>query len=315
MDLFVTRTMAMRPWCPLLAATLTALACRTPTPRERLLAADSAHARATATKGLAAGFARYLSDSAVYLEPNVGYIRGKTRIAAHLAGAPAGTVLSFRPARADVSADGAVGYTVGWTELSVPGAGIRHGKYIAFWRRRADGRWEVEAWNRSGAPDAPAARQTSLPTAPERAGPFRAVDMPTETRRLFAVDSAFAAASVARGAADAFAEYAAPHAVTVGSGPDFVVGRQAIREEQAGPPGQVLQWAPALGGVGPLGDLGWTVGDFIFTAPGTPPRAFYGKYLTVWERTPSGGWRFVADGGSGNPQPQSLAVPAVEPKP
>jgi ketosteroid isomerase-like protein len=304
----------MRSWYALLAATLTALACRTSSPRERLLAADSAHAHATATEGLAAGFARYLSDSAVYLEPNVGYIRGRTQISAHLTAVPAGTVLRFRPARVDVSSDGAVGYTFGWTELAAPDSAVRYGKYIAFWRRQADGAWKVEAWNRSGALDAPAAPPAG-PTEPaHRQAAPPSLDMAAEARALLGVDSAFAAASVARGAAQAFAEYAAPDGVSLGGGKDFVVGRQAIRDEQAGAPGQMLQWAPAFGGVGPLGDLGWTVGDFIFTASGTPPRAVYGKYLTVWERTPSGGWQFVVDGGSGNPAPGS-GGPAAPPGP
>jgi ketosteroid isomerase-like protein len=293
----------MRPAWPLLAAALATLGCGAPRPREQVLAADSAHARATAAEGLATGFVRYLSDSAVYLEPNVGYIRGKSLIAAHLAGTPAGTSLTFHAAQADVSADGAVGYTFGWTELTAPGAATQHGKYIAFWRRQADGHWAVEAWNRSRAPAGPTAGAAKLSAPPGRPGPFRTVDASAETRGLLAVDSAFAAASVARGPPEAFAEYAAPHAITAGSGPDFVVGRQAIREDMAGPPGQVLEWAPAFGGVGPLGDLGWTVGDFVFTAPASPPRSFYGKYLTIWERTPNGAWQFVVDGGSGNPPP------------
>lgn len=278
--------------------------CSSAPPRERLFAADSAHGRATAAAGLAAGFASYLSDEAVYLQPDTHYIRGKDRILAYLGAQPAGTALSFRPAQAGVSADGAVGYTFGWTELSAPGAGVRYGKYIAFWRKQPDGSWKVEAWNRSGALDAPAA-PPALPGEPHsgyRAS--RAVDAAAETRALIGVDSAFAAASVAGGAAEAFGRYAAAHGVSLGGGRDFVVGRDAIRADQAGgTPGQVLDWKPAMGGVGPLGDLGWTVGDYVFTLPGNPPRAFHGKYLTVWQRDSSGAWRFVVDGGSGNPPP------------
>ena len=128
-------------------------ACSTPPPRERLFAADSAHGRATAAAGLAAGFASYLSDDAVYLQPDTHYIRGKDRILAYLGSQPAGTALSFRPARAGVSADGAVGYTFGWTELSAPGAGVRYGKYIAFLAEAAGRKLEgggVESERRSG---------------------------------------------------------------------------------------------------------------------------------------------------------------------
>lgn len=279
-------------------------ACSAPSPRERLLAADSAHGRATATRGLAAGFTSYLAEDAVLLEPNTHYVRGRDRILAHLRAQPPGTTLSFRPARAEVSADGSVGYTFGWTEVGAPGAGVRYGKYIAFWRTQSDGGWKVQAWSRSGAGDAPAAPPVVPSRPPDGRSASRAVDPATETRALMGVDSAFAAASVAGGAADAFARYAAADGVSLGGGRDFVVGREAIRAEQAGgPPGQVLDWKPAMGGVGPAGDLGWTAGDYVLTVPGPPPRSFYGKYLTVWAKDASGAWQFVVDGGSGNPAP------------
>ncbi len=280
-------------------------ACSTPPPRERLFAADSAHGRTTAARGLDPGFTSYLADDAVYLEPGARYIRGKDRIIAHLKAQPPGTTLAFRPARAGVSADGAVGYTFGWTESSAPGAPVRYGKYIAFWRKQPDGSWKVEAWNRSGALDAPAAPPALPDAARDPYRPAGPVDRVAETRALVGVDSAFAAASVAAGAAEAFGRYAALDGVSLGGGRDFIVGREAIRADQAGgTPGQVLDWKPAMGGVGPHGDLGWTVGDYVFTLPGDPPRAFHGKYLTVWARDPSGGWRFVVDGGSGNPPPE-----------
>ena len=295
--------MTMRPLTPLLLPLLT-LACSAPRPREALLAADSAHARAVGAAGLAQGFASYLTDHAVYLEPDTAYIQGKYRIREFLATRPAGASLRLHPARAGVSADGAVGYVIGWTEISAPGSPGRHGKYIAFWRKQADGSWKVEAWNRSGAPDGPPAPLPALAEPQQRHG--RTVDEATATRALLGVDSAFAAASVARGAADAFSTYAAPHAVSLGGGKDFVVGREAVGREQAGPPGQVLDWKPALVGVGPLGDLGWTVGTFVFTPAGPPPRSFHGKYLTVWQRVEPGSWQFVADGGSGSAPPPDL---------
>ena len=87
-----------------------------------------------------------------------------------------------------------------------------------------------------------------------------------------------------------------------------------IRKDQTpSAPGEVLDWRPAVGAVGPGGDLGWTVGDYVFTLSGPPSRVFYGKYLTVWEQAGSGTWRFVADGGSGNPPP--TGPPGAQAKP
>src|SRR5712691_2511866 len=60
-----------------------------------------------------------------------------------------------------------------------------------------------------------------------------------------------------------------------------------------------VRGAPADGtDVGPLGDLGFTIGNYVFTAPGTVSN---GKYLTIWRESPNGTWRFVQDGGSVSP--------------
>ena len=57
---------------------------------------------------------------------------------------------------------------------------------------------------------------------------------------------------------------------------------------------------PLVGGFGPRGDLGWTVGNFASQVDG---QAFHGKYMTVWQKEKTGAWKFVQDGGSGNPPP------------
>lgn len=275
--------------------------------RSQLLATDSAHGNATLAEGLGTGFARYLADNAVYLEPGADHLHGKSTIQAFLARQPSGQSLSFHPAVAEVSLDGAVGYTVGWTSLTTGGgdsSSVRHGKYIAFWRRQPDGSWKVEVWNRSGAQEVPAAPPNLPARQPSRVPATRPVDPGAEIRRLKSVDSAFAAASVARGAAEAFYQYAAPDALSLGGGKDFVVGREAIRDDQVAQaaPGQLLDWKPVAGGVGALGDLGWTVGEWRFTVPRNGKTAtFTGKYLTIWARQPSREWRFVADGGSSTP--------------
>jgi ketosteroid isomerase-like protein len=276
--------------------------------RRQLIATDSAHGSATKAEGLTSGFVRYLADDAVYLEPRADHVHARAAIQALLAREPPGQRLSFHPALADVSSDGAVGYTVGWTMLTTAGSdsGIRHGKYISFWRRQPDGNWKVEAWNRSGAQDAPAAAPRLAATRAARFRGSRSVDPGDEARKLRSVDSAFAAMSVARGTAEAFYHYAAPDALSLGGGTNFVVGRDAIRDEQAADaaPGQTLDWKPVASGVGPLGDLGWTVGEYRFTVPRNDTTvSVVGKYLTIWAKQRDGAWRFVADGGSSTVAP------------
>jgi ketosteroid isomerase-like protein len=63
-------------------------------------------------------------------------------------------------------------------------------------------------------------------------------------------------------------------------------------------------WRPVAGGVAKSGDLGFTVGNAVFTGRredgGQVVR--YSKYLTVWKKQHDGDWRYVVDGGSARPQ-------------
>jgi ketosteroid isomerase-like protein len=54
-----------------------------------------------------------------------------------------GFSLQWTPVRADVSAAGDVGYTVGTYEASMNG-GTEKGKYVAVWKKQSDGTWKVK---------------------------------------------------------------------------------------------------------------------------------------------------------------------------
>jgi ketosteroid isomerase-like protein len=277
--------------------------------RAQLLAADSALARVIHSKGEGPGFSSTVADDALYLEPGADHVRGKRRIGTFLSTRSTKRKLSIRPAVGEISADASVGYTVGWTTLTDSAAATpQYGKYIAFWRRRPDGAWQLEVWNRSRAAEPPPSTP-ALPTGQHQGtAQLRALDPVTATRQMRSADSAFAALSVARGAAPAFYQYAAPQAIALGSGKDFVIGPEAIRDDQAAGAvaGQTLDWKPVAGGAGASGDLGWTVGEFRFTAPQEGKTlTVAGKYLTIWRRMPDGSWRYVADGGSGSAAPKS----------
>jgi ketosteroid isomerase-like protein len=51
------------------------------------------------------------------------------------------------------------------------------------------------------------------------------------------------------------------------------------------------------------GDLGFTVGNAVFTSvrEDGAPVVRHSKYLTVWKRQRDGTWRFVVDGGNTRP--------------
>jgi ketosteroid isomerase-like protein len=272
--------------------------------RESLRAADVAHAAASASGW--SGFLSYLADDVTLLMPRTPITFGKAAATALLA-APEfpflpETKLSWTPSFVDVSVDGSVGYSFG--NVTITDGLLPIGQYIAFWRRQDDGSWLVEAWSFSGA----FAEPGELPPffghpLDSGHGPFRPVDPADEEAALLATDAAFAQASVDFGQAEAFRLYADRHAILLAGGePDFIIGRKAIFEFRASAPEDfTLTWTPVAAGVGALGDLGWTAGNFVGNDSVLGTR--FGKYLTIWQKSPDGAWKFVQDGGSSAPPP------------
>ena len=259
---------------------LTAAASDRATDRKALLAADSA----TALDGSA------FTDSATYLHPGAPLVRGASHITAFLANATVARNLRREPVFADVSLDGSLGYTWGWTRSE--GAGTR-GKYLACWRKAA-GAWRLAAFaGTMPVADSAPARLTGKRDA---AAPVRGRADP---RELLRADSAFAALAVARSEQEAFHSYAALHAVSFGSGAQFNEGRQAIGAAfNDFPADAVLEWWPVTAEVAGSGDLGCTVGEAKINS-----LHHYSKYLTIWKRQANGKWQFVADGGNERPAP------------
>ena len=269
--------------------------------RAALLSADQAFGAGLAAPNLTAGVGAGLADNAYLLFPGENLVQGPAAAEAiFAANFDAGSAFVWHPALADVSADGEIGYSFGTFEFTEDGTHIFWGKYISAWRKQADGHWLIEAFNpvfyRLPAGELPANFPHPLDNG---RGPFTPVDVAAEEQRLLAVDAAFSQASVDLGQAEAFKQYADPHAIVLGN-PDFIIGRKAIFEAREGGAGTVLSWTPMIAEVGPLGDLGFTIGTYLFTAPGV---ASNGKYLTIWRKSANGTWRYVQDGGSVSPPP------------
>jgi ketosteroid isomerase-like protein len=274
--------------------------------RLALRAADSTQAAAASARG-ANGLLSALADYALFLLPRSPLAQGKDAARALLAAPPAPFTpdirMSWVPSFTDVSMDGQVGYSFGNVSITgIETPGVQPAQYIAFWRRRANGRWIVEAWSLSfaGAPAGPPPQFFHHLVAPRDLSP--PVNMAAAGREVLGVDAAFARASVDQGQARAFRQYADPHAVVLNGGdPDFILGRQAIFESrQGGDPSAVLDWTPKFARVGPRGDLGFTVGFYVFTASGGQA---FGKYLTIWHKRPGQDWKFMQDGGNSTPPP------------
>jgi ketosteroid isomerase-like protein len=110
---------------------------------------------------------------------------------------------------------------------------------------------------------------------------------------LLAADRAFAAQAQADGIPAAFTEYAADDALIVTSR-EIIAGRAGVAASyQDWPQGARLEWAPETGRVSARGDMGWTWGNSVYTAPdGTRTN---GRYISVWTRDNDGNWRYAFD--------------------
>jgi ketosteroid isomerase-like protein len=279
--------------------------------RAELEAADRAWSAAAARESAVGGISAMLAEDVRFLQDGEPIVRGReAAVAAMLRGDDGGLVQTWTPSRVGVSRDGAFGWSYGFLERrardAVPGDAGRPGKYIAVWRREADGAWRAVAYVRTDrapgeiSPALPAgfaglARRADDAAAAGAAGAADARQAALDADRAFSADAA------ASGVGEAFARFAAADGALLGSGPSLVLGPDAIRAAFAGrPAGATLVWRPVDAVASDAGDLAFTVGEAESRNPATGAVG-HSKYLTVWRLQPDGEWRYVVDGGNARP--------------
>jgi ketosteroid isomerase-like protein len=312
---------AARPAASVQAAPSSSARAAATAARSALLRADATLSASNDSLG-AEGFAGGLADDAVYLYPGAPVMQGRGTVRAFLAAQPATAprVLRWQPLHAQLSADGAAGYTFGVTMVSMParnggGQVVRFGQYLTFWRAAGDGHWRVAASMQTwpGGPSHPASPDgwsAGFAPAPPRGAARTGVE---------AADRDFAAFAGPNGPARAFWRWAAPDALTFGDagallrGPDAISTAFGPEDEHS----QKWEWGPVFSGAAEAGDLGFTVGESIITVTGEGGRAqaFHGKYLTIWQRQADGTWKYVMDGGNPRPAPAPMTASAPAPAP
>ena len=265
--------------------------------RAELLAVDLAYAEAAKSVNLIDALVAPLAPQGVFLAPGPDFPRGPAAVRTLLA-ANANNALSrlaWTPIRVDVSSDGKEGYTVGYTELTLPSGVVAPGRYLSYWAKQSDGAWKIEAYKRI----ARVAGAVSLTPPPGFETPndkhrryFPNTDAAAEASAAAATDLAFSDLAQVVGNAESFARYAAPSALQSGSGASvgWEYGRAAIAAAHADDPLGVFSWTPVISRAASSGDLAFTVGWVFNTAGQT-----LGKYFTVWQKQNNTDWLYVVD--------------------
>ena len=275
---------------------------------DELLRADLGRADSVARLGMPEGLAVNLADDVVYLRGDLPILRGRAAVRAIAAAESIATPFAVRwqPVRAEASRDGKSGYSYGYTIVSAAPSGtpsIRVDRYIAYWRLLPAG-WRIAAYAETyGAPPAPLTLPQTAASAALPNVPMRPADGALEAVR--SADLQFSNDATKDGTGVAFGRYAAADAQMFSGPGEFITGPHAITES-FGPPTEKnsLVWHPVHGEVAASGDLGFTVGNAVFTGVREDGATIerFSKYLTVWKKQRDGSWRFVVDGGSSRPQ-------------
>ena len=114
------------------------------------------------------------------------------------------------------------------------------------------------------------------------------------------------AANVAKHGHDAFLTYFAEDGVEVVDGGGFKT-KDDMRKEKPWPEGTTLTWTPVKADMSASGNLGYTYGNYIYTAKNKEGRlvANYGKYTSIWKKQKDGQWKVVVDMGNSSPDPKT----------
>lgn len=295
------------PGAPFAGASLLTPLSQAEEAHDALLRADLGRADSVGRHGFAGGLASNFASDVVYLRDGLPIVRGRDAARAIVEAESLGTTTAVRwqPVRAEASADGRSGYSYGYAIYSVSGPGapsIKLDRYIAFWRRELPG-WKISGYAETYGSPPPAL------TLPRTAMTSVVPDVPMARARgaleaIRAADSEFAKTALKIGTGRAFGEFAAENAQIFSTPGEFITGPAAI-SDAFGPTGDrsTLAWHPVTGEASESGDLGFTVGNAVYTGKREDgaPVVRYSKYLTVWKKQRDGSWRYVVDGGSARP--------------
>lgn len=248
----------------------------------RIVELEGQFAAASRARGAKAAFLEFLAEDSIVLQPGPVWGRAAWENAEQRA-----DTLDWRPDRAQLSADGRLGYSTGpWTLTQAEDGATLTGRYLSVWRESADG-WRVVF-------DGGFAGVAADDAAP--AGPARldaadcARDAAARDGDLQQLDIGLAGTADAGSYADRLRDRAAP-GLALFHPPDAAGAEGTAALESAfaalSPTTQLLPMGAGLAG---SGDLGYTYG---LSAPAADASAD-AAYVHIWCRG-SDSWRLLVE--------------------
>ena len=117
-------------------------------------------------------------------------------------------------------------------------------------------------------------------------------------QEIFRTEKAFEKMVAEKGAADAFAFFAAPEAVIVRND-SIIMGKDDIKRyyENRGQTRATVNWTPDYIDVSDCGTLGYTYGKYVWRIRDNKGQVkeYAGIFHTVWKKQPDHTWRYVWD--------------------
>jgi ketosteroid isomerase-like protein len=109
-------------------------------------------------------------------------------------------------------------------------------------------------------------------------------------------------ADVAKHGHNAFLTYFAEDGVELVDG-GGINSKDDMRKQPPWPEGTTLTWMPVKAEMASSNDLGYTYGNYVFTAKNKEGKlvANYGKYTSIWRKQKDGQWKVVVDMGNSSP--------------
>ncbi len=121
---------------------------------------------------------------------------------------------------------------------------------------------------------------------------------------LIKADKEFSEKSIKEGIASAFIAYADEDVILMRDKQFPIIGKKGLEEyySKIKKGNAKLEWTPVKAVVANSGELGYTFGDWIYTAKSSKDTV-YGNYVTIWKKQKDGSWKFILDGGNTTPPP------------